>query len=117
VAVLKTERWRSRELNGGGHGICPRVLWAATGQGVQFNGLTPLPASAWVSRTESPLVWQTWAWCSSRSTVAVASVLGVSSSKPTGVGSCSSRWREDVGACGFGVPAIAYWLAICKVLW
>jgi hypothetical protein len=29
-----------------------------------------------VRRIESPLVWQTWAWCSSRSTVAVARVLG-----------------------------------------
>jgi hypothetical protein len=33
---------------------------------------------------ESPLVWQTWAWSRSRSTVAVARVLGMSSSKPTG---------------------------------
>jgi hypothetical protein len=33
---------------------------------------------------ESPLVWQTWAWCRSRPTVAVARVLGMSSSKPAG---------------------------------
>jgi hypothetical protein len=34
----------------------------------------------------SPLVWQRWAWCSSRSTVAVAvaRVLGMSSSNPLG---------------------------------
>ena len=31
-----------------------------------------------------PFVWQTWAWCSSRSTVAVARVLGMSSSNPAG---------------------------------
>jgi len=39
----------------------------------------------------SPLVWQRWAWCSSRSTVAVAvavaRVLGMSSSNP--LGSCN----------------------------
>jgi hypothetical protein len=57
---------------------------AATDQVGQLKGLTPWPASAWVSRTLSPLVWQTWAWCSSRSTVAVASVLGISSSNPEG---------------------------------
>jgi transposase len=34
--------------------------------------------------TLSPVVWQTWAWCSSRSTVAVASVLDMSSSNAAG---------------------------------
>ncbi len=38
-----------------------------------------------VRRMLSPLVWQRWAWCMSRSTVAVARVLGISSSNPTGV--------------------------------
>jgi len=58
-------------------------LLATTDRGAQLNG-PPWPASAWVSRTLSPLVWQTWAWCRSRSTVAVASVLGISSSNPDG---------------------------------
>ena len=31
-----------------------------------------------------PFVIRTWAWCSSRSTVAVAMLLGISSSKPDG---------------------------------
>ena len=50
----------------------------------QLRGISPFPAMAWVSRTLSPLVWQTWAWCISRSTVAVASVFGISSSNPDG---------------------------------
>ena len=87
------------ELPSGGHETCPLTVtrtarwwpWdlpmGAGGHhrpGAQANGLTPWPASAWVSRTLSPLVWQTWAWCNSRSTVAVASVLGISSSNPDG---------------------------------
>src|SRR5947207_11062940 len=48
------------------------------------SATTPAPASAWDRRTLSPLVWQTWAWCSSRSTVAVARVLGISSSNAAG---------------------------------
>ena len=39
-----------------------------------------MPAMAWVRRMLSPLVWQTWAWCMSRSTVAVARVFGINSS-------------------------------------
>ena len=50
----------------------------------QVRGVTPLPVRAWERRTESPVVWQTWAWCRSRSTVAVARVLGMSSSKAAG---------------------------------
>src|SRR5664279_3941199 len=53
-------------------------------RGGQVSGVTPWPAMAWDRRTDSPEVWQTWAWCRSRSTVAVASVLGISSSKPAG---------------------------------
>ncbi len=53
-------------------------------RGVQLNGLTPCPVSAWVSLMLSPLVWQTWAWCRSRSTVAVARVPGISSPNPDG---------------------------------
>jgi len=55
-----------------------------TGRGAQLKGLTPWPARAWAWRTDSPLVWQTWAWCKSRSTVAVARVLGMSSSNAAG---------------------------------
>jgi hypothetical protein len=35
-----------------------------------------------VSRMESPVVTTRWAWCMSRSTVALAMVLGMSSSNP-----------------------------------
>ena len=88
-----------QELPSGGHETCPLTVTGTARwwpwdlpkglrplptRGIQFNGLTPWPASAWVSRTLSPLVWQTWAWCRSRSTVAVASVLGISSSNPDG---------------------------------
>ena len=38
--------------------------------------MTPFPARAWVRRMLSPLVWQRWAWCMSRSPVAVARVAG-----------------------------------------
>src|SRR5487761_1692839 len=48
------------------------------------RALTPAPETAWASRTLSPVVWQRWAWCISRSTIAVARVLGISSSKPAG---------------------------------
>ena len=48
------------------------------------SGVTPLPAVAWVRRMLSPAVMTTWAWCSSRSTVALAMVLGMSSSNPAG---------------------------------
>ena len=54
------------------------------GERCQVSGVTPWPAMAWDRRTDSPVVWQTWAWCSSRSTVAVARVLGMSSSNPAG---------------------------------
>jgi hypothetical protein len=73
-----------------GHEICPVVAtrsarsWPPDVPGGYVKAFTPLPARAWVRRTLSPLVWQTWAWCSSRSTVAVASVLGISSSNPAG---------------------------------
>jgi len=94
-ADMKPARWWPRELPGDGHGICP--VLAITGRGAQLNGLTPWPARAWLSRTLSPLVWQTCAWWRSRSTVAVARVLGISSSNATGVPTGSI---EDVLACG-----------------
>ena len=49
-----------------------------------MRGITPLPVMASVRRMLSPLVSTTWAWCRSRSTVAVAMVLGMSSSNPAG---------------------------------
>jgi len=52
--------------------------------GGQLNGTTPLPASASASRWLSPLVSTRCAWCSSRSTVAVARVLGMIVSNPDG---------------------------------
>jgi hypothetical protein len=52
--------------------------------GGQFSGTTPLPASAWASRCESPLVRTRCAWWSRRSTAAVAMVFGMIESKPLG---------------------------------
>jgi len=57
----------------------------------QASGTTPLPAKASASRWLSPVVRTKWAWCSSRSTVAVASVLGMIESNPEG-------WRLEVTA-------------------
>ena len=64
----RTARWRTAEL--------PTVQLV--------SGVTPFPAVAWVRRMLSPAVSTTWAWCMSRSTVALAMVLGMSSSKPAG---------------------------------
>ena len=52
--------------------------------GQLVSGVTPLPAVAWVRRMLSPAVMTTWAWWRSRSTVALAMVLGMSSSNPAG---------------------------------
>ena len=68
VADSRTARWRTAEL--------PTVQLV--------SGVTPFPAVAWVRRMLSPAVMTMWAWCSSRSTVALAMVLGMSSSKPAG---------------------------------
>ena len=57
------------------------------------SGVTPLPAVAWVRRMLSPAVMTTWAWCRSRSTVALAMVLGMSSSNPPGTGIRSIVWK------------------------
>ena len=57
----------------------------------QPSGTTPFPAVASASRYEAPSVRTTWAWWRSRSTVAVARVLGMIVSKPDG-------WRLDVTA-------------------
>jgi hypothetical protein len=85
-----------RDLPSGGHVNCPLVAmgsarWWPPGLPGQVSGVTPLPVRAWVRRTDSPLVWHRWAWCMSRSTVAVARVLGMSSSKPAG-------WRLELTA-------------------
>ena len=50
----------------------------------QVKGTTPRPAVASYRRSEVPSVSTTWAWCRSRSTVAVASVLGMIVSNPEG---------------------------------
>ena len=55
-AVMKPARWRPRELPGGGHGNCPGGLATDGLAWVYCNGFTPLPESAWVRRTLSPLV-------------------------------------------------------------
>ena len=75
-AVSGSARWWPSELPTDGQGFCP--------VGQLVSGLTPRPRVAWVRRIESPLVMTTWAWCSSRSTVALAMVLGMSSSNPAG---------------------------------
>jgi hypothetical protein len=80
------------DLPGGGQRDCPAVVnrtarwWPGVlPEGVQVvSGVTPLPPVAWVRRMLSPVVMTTWAWCRSRSTVALAMVLGISSSKPAG---------------------------------
>ena len=50
----------------------------------QASGTTPLPSVASARRSDGPSVTTRWAWCNSRSTVAVASVLGMMVSKPAG---------------------------------
>jgi hypothetical protein len=67
VMATRVPHWRPSEFSPG-----------------QVSGTTPLPVVAWLSRTLSPWVVHRWAWWSSRSTVAVASVLGISSSNPAG---------------------------------
>lgn len=75
-AVLPTDG-HEYLLNGGQ--ITPRRGWVG-----QFNGLTPLPEVAWASRKLSPWVTTMRAWWGSRSTVAVARVLGMISPNPSG---------------------------------
>jgi len=77
-------RWRTVELPGRGQQNCP-VTARCCARAVQVvSGVTPLPPVAWVRRMLSPVVMTTCAWCRSRSTVAFAMVLGMSSSKPAG---------------------------------
>ncbi len=79
------------DLPSGGQQDCPLVAnrtarwWPGVlPVGQLVSGVTPLPAVAWVRRMLSPAVMTTWAWWSSRSTVALAMVLGMSSSNPAG---------------------------------
>jgi hypothetical protein len=94
VAELR-RRWNTRvkgqqDLPGDGQWFCPLVAtgiahgWPLGLPGQVFSGVTPFPWVAWVSRMESPVVTTRWAWCMSRSTVALAMVLGMSSSNPAG---------------------------------
>jgi Transposase DDE domain group 1 len=87
---LSSPRWRSLDLPGDGHEDSLRGREISKDDH-QASGITPLPAVAWARRTLSPWVAQRWAWCSSRSTVAVARVLGMISSKPAG-------WRLELTA-------------------
>jgi hypothetical protein len=73
-------QWMSRCADTGNLGVW---LWDFLVDG-QLNVTTPFPARASASRWESPLVNTRWAWCRSRSTVAVARVLGMIVSKPDG---------------------------------
>ena len=74
---------RPVDMPTGGHPFCPVVAICSARD--QFpSGLTPFPRVAWVRRIESPVVMTTWAWCMRRSTVALAMVLGISSSNPAG---------------------------------
>ena len=75
VTANRTAQPWPLELPSDGQRICPAG---------QLRGFTPLPVVASVSRMESPEVSTRWAWCMSRSTVALAMVLGISSSKPLG---------------------------------
>lgn len=74
----------------GGQQNCPLVAiriahWWPVGCPVQLvRGITPWPPVACVRRIESPVVMTMWAWCKSLSTVALAMVFGMSSSKPPG---------------------------------
>jgi hypothetical protein len=78
-------------IPGGGQEISPVVAMDFPMDGHEIShrchvarGVTPLPVVAWARRNDSPLVTQMWAWCSSRSTVAVANVFGMISSNPAG---------------------------------
>ena len=52
----------------GGQQTCPLVATklpsVVAGLAIvgHVSGVTPCPAMAWDRRTDSPVVWQTWAW-------------------------------------------------------
>ena len=64
-------------------GLMERVLVIDHGKIVLDAASDEVRGSA-TSVSGPAIAWQTWAWCMSRSTVAVASVLGISSSNPDG---------------------------------
>ena len=79
------------DLPSGGQWNCPLVAnrtarwWpGVVPVGQLVSGVTALRAVAWVRRMLSPAVRTMWAWWRSRSTVALAMVLGMSSSNPAG---------------------------------
>ena len=57
--------------------------------GALLQGLDSFPGGGLGQPDAVTLVWQRWAWCRSRSTVAVARVLGMISSNPEG-------WRFEL---------------------
>src|SRR6266487_3712843 len=63
--------------------LCPCLRTADLRAG-QVSGTTPCPDVAWARRRLVPSVTTRWAWCSSRSTVAVARVFGMIVSNPLG---------------------------------
>ena len=70
LAAIGIPQGRPRDFPTNGHGIPHSVQLA--------RGTTPLPEVASMSRTDSPSVTMTWAWCKSRSTRADAIVLSMS---------------------------------------
>ena len=76
-------QWRTVGLPVRGQQNCP-VVARCSARGSVGQWRHPLPAVAWVRRMLSPAVMTTWAWWRSRSTVALAMVLGMSSSNPAG---------------------------------
>jgi hypothetical protein len=83
LAVSGSPRWWPGLFPAGGHAGSPYAVMVLPACD-QVRGFTPFPLVASVSRNESPWVTTMWAWCRSRSTVAVARVLGISSSRPEG---------------------------------
>ncbi len=63
---------------------CPQPFVAGGARSNQARGTTPLPAVASARRRDGPSVATRWAWWRSRSTEAVAKVLGMMVSKPAG---------------------------------
>ena len=71
------------------------------------EGATSASARAQASRTDSPVVLHRWAWWSSRSTVAVTRVLGMSSSNPDGCRLLESHLGTTASGCGAGRRGMA----------
>lgn len=86
----------------GGHENCPLMALILPAYGHRFcprdrrSGTIPLPEGAAARQKLSPAVMTTWAWCRSRSTVAVARVFGMSSSQPAGCRVRGDRHRATL---------------------